>query len=304
MTSSPFQQTLQARATIDGVGLHGGQPVRLTLVPAPEDHGRLFVRTDLSPAVEIPAHHAFVVDTTMNTTLGVDGARVGTVEHLLAALAGLGVDNVRIELDGPEVPILDGSSAGWVKLVESVGLRVQDAPRQVAVVRRTVTVRDGEKEARFSPAPAFTIDCAIDFRHRLIRDQRLALEVTPRSFVRDVARARTFGFHHEVEYLRARGLGLGGSLENAVVVGEDDVLNPDGLRFSDEFVRHKVLDAIGDLSLAGLPIIGAFHAAKTGHALNHRLVQKLFDEPGAVEVVTLGPGRAPAWQEPALGLAS
>ena len=310
MTPSPYQQTLQTSASVDGVGLHGGRPVRLTLLPAPVGHGRVFVRTDLSPAVEIPAHHAFVVDTTMNTTLAQGAAKVGTVEHLLAALAGLGIDNVRIELDGPEVPILDGSAAGWVRLVDAAGVKVQDAPRRVAVVRRPVVVRDGDKDARFVPADAFSIHCAIDFRHPLVSDQQLSVEVTPRSFVRDIARARTFGFRREVDYLRSRGLGLGGSLDNAIVVDDDAILNPGGLRFSDEFVRHKILDAVGDLSLAGCPIVGAFHASKTGHALNHKLVQALFAEEGAVEMVTLAvePARrgAPVWSafEPALDLAS
>jgi UDP-3-O-[3-hydroxymyristoyl] N-acetylglucosamine deacetylase len=282
------QRTLQLKVSVTGVGLHSGRSVKMTLQPAPVDAGIVFARTDLPHAIEIPARAEFVVDTTLNTTLGKDGVRIGTVEHLLSALYGMGVDNVRIELDGPEVPILDGSALPFVQLVESAGIREQRAPRRVAVVRKPVTITDGDKEVRLTPASAFSIACAIDFRHPLITDQKLAVEVNARNFVREIARARTFGFAKEVEYLRSRGLALGGSLENAIVVDDFHILNPEGLRFPDEFVRHKILDAIGDLSLLGAPIIGQLHARKTGHALNHKLVKKLLTEPGLVEMVTLG----------------
>jgi UDP-3-O-[3-hydroxymyristoyl] N-acetylglucosamine deacetylase len=283
---SHLQRTVHVRQTIEGIGLHGGRPVRLTVAPAPVDHGLVFVRTDLPHPVEIPARAEFVADTTLNTTLARDGARVGTVEHLLAALRGLGVDNARLELDGPEVPILDGSSAGWVRLVDAAGIRTQRAARKVAVVRRAVSIQEGDKEVRLTPAPSFSVHCAIDFRHPLITDQRYGLELNARSFVREIASARTFGFKREVDHLRARGLALGGSLDNAIVVDDFHILNPEGLRFADEFVRHKILDAIGDLALVGHPLVGTLHATKTGHALNIKLVRRLLSEPGLVEVVT------------------
>ncbi len=283
-----LQKTLRMKTAVDGVGLHSGKRVRLKLMPAPSDSGLVFVRTDQNRPVEIPARAEHVVDTRLSTTLGRDGVSLATVEHLVAALVGLGVDNARIEVDGPEVPILDGSAAPFVRLVLDAGLREQKAPRKVAVVKKTVTVQDGDKTARLSPASHLSIHCAVDFRHPLITDQRLSLEVTPRSFVRELATARTFGFKREVEYLQSRGFALGGSLENAIVVDDFHILNPDGLRFPDEFVRHKMLDAVGDLALAGHPVVGAMHATKTGHALNHRLVTKLLAEPGAVEIVSLG----------------
>ena len=283
-----FQRTLQLKASVEGVGLHSGRVVRLTLMPAPVDSGIRFIRTDLRHPVEIPARGEFVVDTTLNTTLGRDGARIGTVEHLLAALYGLGLDNVRIEVDGPEVPILDGSAAPFVRLIERVGVREQKAPRKIAVVRKAAVITDGDKEVRLTPAPCFSVQCAIDFKHPLITDQRYGVEINARSFVREIAHARTFGFAREVEMLRSRGLALGGSLENAIVIDDFHILNREGLRFPDEFVRHKILDAIGDLSLVGMPIIGQLHAHKSGHALNQRLVNKLVNEPGYIEVVTLG----------------
>lgn len=291
MTSSlPFgqQRTLQLRAGIEGVGLHSGQTVRLSLHPAPVDTGIVFVRTDLAHPVEIPARADYVIDTTLNTTLGRGNARVGTVEHLMAALYGLGVDNARIEVDGPEVPILDGSAALWVALVEQAGIRAQKARRKVMVVRKPVVISDGDKEVRLMPAPSFSIHCEIDFQHPLITDQKFGLEVSARSFMKEIASARTFGFVHEVDYLRSRGLALGGSLDNAIVVDDFHILNPEGLRFPDEFVRHKILDAIGDLSLVGLPIAGQLFARKTGHALNLKLSKRLLSEPGLVEIVELG----------------
>lgn len=287
------QRTLHLKASVEGVGLHSGRPVRLTLHPAPVDTGIVFVRTDLPHAVEIPARSEYVVDTTLNTTLGRDGARVGTVEHLLSALYGLGVDNVRVELDGPEVPILDGSAAGFARLVDEAGVRTQKAPRRVAVVKKPVVVTDGDKEARLSPAAQFSVHCSIDFAHPLITDQRFGLEVNARTFMKEVARARTFGFKREVDHLRSRGLGLGGTLENAIVVDDFHILNEDGLRWPDEFVRHKILDAIGDLALVGLPIVGALSAHKTGHALNQKLVKKLLSDPAHYEIVSLGEAKVP-----------
>lgn len=280
------QRTLQLKTSVDGIGLHGGKPVRMTLCPAPVDSGVVFVRTDLPHPVELAARADLVVDTTLSTTIGRDDARVATVEHLLAALYALGVDNVRVELDGPEVPILDGSAEPFVRLVEIAGIREQKAPRKVAVVRRAVHLVDGDKELHLAPSSSLQVSCAIDFAHPLITDQRYSTEINGRTFARDIARARTFGFVREVEWLRSRGLALGGSLDNAIVVDEFHILNEGGLRFSDEFVRHKILDAVGDLALLGMPLVGHLTAHKTGHAMNHKLVHRLLTEPGLIEVVT------------------
>jgi UDP-3-O-[3-hydroxymyristoyl] N-acetylglucosamine deacetylase len=276
MSSSSFnQRTLRGPVSCQGVGLHSGANVRLTLYPAPPDHGIVFVRTDLTPEVSIPALSGYVVDTSLATTVGKNGVRVGTVEHLCAALSGLGVDNVRVEVEGPELPIMDGSAAPFAYLIRSVGIRVQDAPKSFVVIRKPVSVVDGDKEASFSPSRCFRIDCTIDFKHPLISDQAYHMEFSDREFSREIARARTFGFLRDLEKLRSLGLAKGGSLDNAIVVDEFSILNPDGLRFPDEFVRHKILDAMGDMSLLGRPVIGHLKVVKSGHALNHKLLQKL-----------------------------
>jgi UDP-3-O-[3-hydroxymyristoyl] N-acetylglucosamine deacetylase len=283
--SSLSQRTLKESASCDGVGLHSGNQVRLTLRPAPAGHGIVFVRTDLSPSVSIPALSAHVVDTSLATTLGKDGVRVGTVEHLLAALAGLGIDNVRIELTGPEVPIMDGSAAPFAELILAAGIRELDEPKSFLVLKRSVTVSDGDKEATLTPASRFKIHCVIDFAHPLISDQNIELEFSDRTFAKEISPARTFGFLRDVEMLKKMGLARGGSLENAIVVDEFNILNPDGLRFVDEFVRHKVLDTIGDLSLLGRPVLGHLTVKKSGHALNHKLVQRILSDSANYEVV-------------------
>ena len=287
MDLHPFRQrTLKQRATLDGVGLHSGAKVRLTLAPAPADSGIVFIRSDISPRVEIAALSEHVVDTTMNTSLGKDRVRIGTVEHLLAALAGCGIDNARIEVEGPEVPILDGSAEPFVALVFEAGVHEQRATRRYLMVRRPIAVSDGDKRARLSPTRGtFSVSYTIDFQHPLISDQTYQLELSDRSFRREIASARTFGFKRDVERLHRAGLARGGSLANAVVVDDFNILNPEGLRFPDEFVRHKILDALGDLSLLGLPIIGHLHAVKSGHALNHQLVRRVLAERDAWEVV-------------------
>lgn len=288
MELHPFRQrTFKQRATLGGVGLHSGANVRLTLAPAPPDSGIVFVRTDVTPRVEIPALSEHVVDTTMNTSLGRERVRIGTVEHLLAALAGCGIDNARIEVEGPEVPILDGSAEPFVALVRSAGVHEQRATRRYLLVRRPVVVSDGDKLARLTPARGarFSVNYTIDFQHPLISDQSFRLDMSDRSFQREIARARTFGFKRDVERLHRAGLARGGSLENAVVVDDFNILNPEGLRFPDEFVRHKILDALGDLSLIGMPILGQLTAVKSGHALNHQLVRKVLAEREAWEVV-------------------
>jgi UDP-3-O-[3-hydroxymyristoyl] N-acetylglucosamine deacetylase len=285
MASSFNQRTLNAPVSCQGVGLHSGAAVTLTLRPAPADHGVVFVRTDLARPVSIPATAEHVVDTALATTLGKDGIRISTVEHLLGALVGLGLDNVRVELDGAEVPIMDGSAHPFAFLVQSVGVRVQDAPKSFVVVKKSVQVRDGDKEASLSPCDRFRIDVAIDFRHPLVSRQRLEMDFSGRAFVREVSRARTFGFLRDVERLKAAGLALGGSLDNAIVVDDFSILNPDGLRYPDEFVRHKALDAMGDLALFGHPVIGHLKAVKSGHALHLRLVRQVLADPSSYAVV-------------------
>src|SRR4051812_8188170 len=283
----PFRQrTLKQRATLQGVGLHSGASVRLTIAPAPAGNGIVFVRSDLSPAVEIPALAENVVDTTMNTSLGRNGIRIGTVEHLLAALAGCGIDNARIEVEGPEIPIMDGSAEPFVALVKQAAIHEMRQARRYLLVRKAVTVTEGDKLARLSPARGrFAINYTIDFRHPLISDQSYRVDLTEKSFQKDISRARTFGFKRDVERLHKAGLARGGSLDNAVVVDDFNILNPEGLRFSDEFVRHKILDALGDLSLIGMPVIGQLTAVKSGHALNHQLVRRILAETEACEIV-------------------
>ena len=235
---------------------------------------------------EIPALADFVVDTTMNTSVGRDGLRIGTVEHVLAALAGCGIDNAYLEVEGPEIPIMDGSSEPFVALIREAGIHELRQSRRFLLVRKAVTVTEGDKLARLSPARGkFSINYTIDFRHPLISDQSFKLEMNERSFQKDIARARTFGFKRDVERLLRAGLARGGSLDNAVVVDDFNILNPEGLRFPDEFVRHKILDALGDLSLIGMPVIGQLTAVKSGHALNHQLVRRVLAEAEACEVV-------------------
>jgi len=286
MTDASFnQRTIVESVSTRGVGLHSGAQVTLTLRPAPPDHGIVFQRVDVPGSPSIPATAAQVVDTSFATTLGKDGIRVATVEHLLAALSGLGIDNLRIELDGPEVPILDGSAGPFVYLVNSAGVRVQDAPKSFLVIKRPVFLREGDKEAWLGPSNRLHIDCAIDFHHPLVPGQSLSLDFSGRSFSRELARARTFGFLKDVERLKAAGLARGGSLENAIVVDEFSVLNPEGLRYPDEFVRHKALDALGDLALFGHPVIGHLRVSKSGHSLHHRLVARVLADETQFAVV-------------------
>ncbi len=285
MALSFNQRTLSGSVSCEGIGLHTGAAVKLTLRPAPANHGVVFVRTDLARPVSIPATAEYVVDTELATNLGKDGVRVGTVEHLLGALLGLGLDNVRVELDGPEVPIMDGSAGPFAYLVQSAGVRVQEAPKSFVVVKKAVAVGDGDKEASLSPCDRFRMDVAIDFRHPLVSRQRLEMDFSGRAFVREVSRARTFGFLRDVERLKAAGLARGGSLDNAIVIDDFSILNADGLRFPDEFVRHKALDAMGDLALFGHPVIGALRAVKSGHSLHLSLVRKVLADSTAYAVV-------------------
>jgi len=277
------QRTVGKRVQCSGVGLHSGRPATIVLAPAAPDAGITFVRMDLG--AEIPARSAYVADTTLSTNLAAGAARIHTVEHVLSALTGMGIDNCRVEVDGPEIPILDGSAAPFVALVREAGVVEQRQGKRFLVMVRPVEVRDGDKLARLEPAESLSIEFTVDFKHPLVTDQAFRFAFSDRAYEREVARARTFCFLRDIEQMQAVGLAKGGSLENAIVVDDFSILNPEGLRFPDEFARHKVLDAIGDLSLAGLPVIGHFRAYKSGHGLNQALVRKVLSDPSCHMVV-------------------
>jgi len=284
---STYQHTLAGPAIFAGIGLHTGRRVRAAIVPAPVGTGIVFVRTDLGDCA-MPARADHVINTRLNTVIGDgSGASVSTVEHLMAALAALEVDNAVIELDGPEAPIMDGSAQPFVEMIDHVGVRRQEAPRQYIEVLEEVEVRDGDKRVSLSPASRLEIAFEIAFDSPVIGRQRVDFALDEAVFRAELADCRTFGFLHEVEALRASGLALGGSLENAVVVDGDGVLNPEGLRRPDEFVRHKALDAIGDLYTLGGPILGRFEGVCAGHSLNNALVRALLARPDAWRVRTL-----------------
>lgn len=278
-----YRRTLRREVGCTGIGLHTGKLVQLRLHPAPPESGITFYRADVD--VEIPARLEYLARLDHATTLSRDGVSIGTVEHLLSALSGLGVDDVRIEVSGPEVPILDGSAAPFVILIHEAGLRPHPVPRRYLKVREPVELVRGSRRVRVSPSDHLRVSYEIGFDHPLLRQQAISLRVTPSTFVESIAPARTFGFLREVELLRQNGLALGGSLENAVVIGESGVLNK--LRFPDECVRHKVLDAIGDLALLAHPIVGHIEACKAGHALHTALARELLSRPETWSLVTL-----------------
>lgn len=282
------QRTLKNVIRATGVGLHSGEKVYMTLRPAPVDTGIVFRRTDLEPVVEIPASAQLVTETTLCTGLTCAGAKVQTVEHLMSAMAGLGVDNAYVELSSAELPIMDGSAGPFVFLIQSAGVAEQDAPKRFIRITRTVEVTEGDKVARFEPYDGFKLGFTVKFDHPMIpaSQSRAEVDFSTGAYIKEVARARTFGFMRDLEYMRERNLGLGGSMDNAIVLDEFRVLNEDGLRYTDEFVRHKILDAIGDLYLAGRPILGAYEGFKSGHALNNKLVRALLAETSAWEEVT------------------
>mgnify|MGYP002716967160 FL=1 len=284
----PRQRTIKNVIRATGVGLHSGEKVFLTLRPAAPDTGIVFRRVDLDPVVEIPADGHLVTETTLCTGLSQGAAKVQTVEHLMSALAGLGVDNLYIELSAAEVPIMDGSSGPFVFLLQSAGVVEQDAPKRFIRVLEPVEVREGDKIARFEPYDGFKLDFTIAFDHPAIplAQSRAEVEFSTEAYIREVSRARTFGFMRDLEYMRERNLGLGGSMDNAIVLDEFRVLNDDGLRYANEFVRHKILDAVGDLYLAGHPILGLFKGYKSGHALNNKLVRALLEQRSAWETVS------------------
>lgn len=281
------QRTLKTVIRAAGVGLHGGVKVSMTLRPAAPDTGIVFRRVDLPEPVDIPAKAFLVGDTRMCSCLEKDGVKVGTIEHLMSALCGLGIDNAWIDLDAPEVPILDGSAAPFVFLIQSAGIEEQNAPKKFIRVNRTLEVRDGDKWARFEPYDGYRLAFSIVFNHPAIDKsaQTAEIDFASQSYVREISRARTFGFMQEVEYLRENGLALGGGLENAIVLDEFRVLNQDGLRYGDEFVKHKILDAVGDLYLLGHPLLAAYSSHKGGHALNNLLARTLLTQTDAWELV-------------------
>jgi UDP-3-O-[3-hydroxymyristoyl] N-acetylglucosamine deacetylase len=270
-----YQTTLRKPILCSGIGLHSGLATHMTIRPADPDTGIVFIRRDLEKKIRIRAHIDNVIDATLATTIGQEGAKVSTVEHLMAAFAGVGVDNAEVELDAPEVPIMDGSSEPFNALLKNAGIQVQDKPKKFVIVKHPVTVIDGDRQATLLPSSDFKLSYTIDFRHPLISNQFYLIQISNGNFEREICRARTFGFLREYETLKARGFARGGSLENAVVVGDSGVLNEGGLRFADEFVRHKILDSIGDLWLLGAQVIGHFIGYKSGHTLNHKLIHKL-----------------------------
>ncbi len=282
------QRTLKTSIKSTGVGLHTGARVEMTMRPAPIDTGIVFHRIDLRQPVTIPAHASYVGDTRLSSTLEKDGARLSTVEHILSALAGLGVDNLHIDVAGPEVPIMDGSAGPFVFLLQSAGIIEQDAEKRYLKILSAVEVRDGDKWARFEPFDGFKLDFTIDFPHPVFgsENRHVIIDFAKHSYVKEVARARTFGFMQDVEAMRSAGLALGGSLQNAIVLDEFRVLNTEGLRYDNEFVKHKVLDAIGDLYLLGRPLVGQYTAYKSGHGLNNALARTLLARKDAFSIVT------------------
>lgn len=282
------QRTISHPIRATGVGLHSGKKVFMGIRPAPVDHGIVFRRVDMDGAADVPAKAELVTDTTLNTTLEQGSTKVCTVEHLMSALAGLGVDNALIELSSAEVPIMDGSAGPFVFLLQSAGLAEQDAPKKFVRIKKPVQVVEDDKWARFDPHEGFKVSFGIDFEHPVFDEetQNTVVDFSTTSYVKEVSRARTFGFMRDVEYLRSNNLALGASLDNAVALDDYRVLNADGLRYDNEFVRHKILDAIGDLSLLGYGLIGAFTGYKSGHGLNNQLVRALNQQPDAWEFVS------------------
>lgn len=288
------QRTLKTTIRATGVGLHTGDKVYLTLRPAPVDTGIVFRRVDLDPIVEIDAKPENVGDTTLSTCLVKDGVRISTVEHLLSAMAGLGLDNAYIDVSAPEVPIMDGSASPFVFLLQSAGVTEQNAPKKFIKIKKKVTVEDGDKKATFEPFDGFKVAFTIDFDHPVFKksSQTSVIDFSTTSFVKEVSRARTFGFMKDIEFLRANNLALGGSQDNAIVMDDFRVLNEDGLRYDDEFVKHKILDAIGDLFLLGHSLIGSFVGYKSGHALNNQLIRTLMADESTWELATYDDAKA------------
>jgi UDP-3-O-[3-hydroxymyristoyl] N-acetylglucosamine deacetylase len=306
------QRTLRNSIRATGVGLHTGKKVMMTLKPAGPDRGIVFRRMDMAQPVDVPARAEHVGETTLGTTLVCGEARISTVEHLLSAFAGLGIDNACVELTAPEVPIMDGSAGPFVFLLQSAGIEELGAPKRFIRIRKPVEVRDGDKWARFSPYEGFRVNFEIEFDHPIFkrRLQRASMDFSTTSFLKEISRARTFGFMRDLETLRAHNLALGGTLQNAIVLDDVGVVNEDGLRYEDEFVKHKILDAIGDLYLLGRSLVGEFSGHKSGHDLNNRLLRALLSDREAWEEVVFESAEdapisfVPAHLMPATALAS
>lgn len=284
------QRTLKKAVKATGVGLHTGKRVELILRPMPANTGVIYRRVDLNPIVDFPANADSVRDTMLCTALiNEEGVRISTVEHINAALASLGIDNVMIEVNAPEIPIMDGSAASFIYLIMEAGIEYLNAPKKFLRIKETIRVEDGDKWAEFKPANKFSIDFTIDFKHPAIdnTEQRYYFDFSADNFMKYISRARTFGFMKDIEYLQSQGLCLGGSFDCAIVLDEYNVLNPEGLRYHDEFVRHKILDAVGDLFMCGHNIIGAFSAYKSGHGLNNKLLRAVLSNSYAYDYITL-----------------
>jgi len=282
------QRTLKNSVHATGVGLHTGERVKLTLSPAPINSGIVFRRVDVAPVVVIHAEAHAVHDTRLSTCLEINGTRISTIEHLMSAFAGLGVDNAFVDLTSAEVPIMDGSAGTFIFLLQSAGIIEQPAAKKFIRIKKLIEIKDGDKWVRFEPFNGYKLSFTINFSHPVFvsTKQNVTIDLGEHSYIKDVSRARTFGFMHDIENMRAQGLALGGNLDNAIVMDEYRIINPDGLRFEDEFVKHKILDAIGDLYLLGHPLIGAFSGYKSGHALNNALLRTLLADEQAWEFVT------------------
>ncbi|MBN2420465.1 MAG: UDP-3-O-acyl-N-acetylglucosamine deacetylase [Deltaproteobacteria bacterium] len=269
------QRTLRDSVGCTGIGLHSGQKVRMTIKPAPPDTGIRFIRKDLPGKRVIEAHFDNVSNTTMCTVIGDNGNHVSTIEHLMAAFFGFGIDNAIVEIDGPEVPIMDGSSAPFIFLLKSAGIKEHRKPKEFILIKKTINVQEGNRSITIRPSKELKISFAIDFHHPLIKNQQYAFSFSGKGFIDEISRARTFGFLKDIEALREAGLARGGSLDNAIVIDDFKVINQDGLRYDDEFVRHKILDFLGDIAVMGTPIIGHFIVNRSGHSLNHAMLKKL-----------------------------
>lgn len=280
-----YQTTIKKSVELVGIGLHKGSPVKLRLEPLEAESGIVFYRSDVD--VSIPLIPDNVVDTKMATVIGKDGYVISTIEHLLSAVYAYGIDNLRVVVDADEVPVMDGSSASYCMLLDEAGILELDKPKRIMRIKKEIEVRQGDKYVKLSPAKDLSYDFTIKFPHPVIQEQAYVLNFTKQSYKEEISRARTFGFLHEVQYLRSKGLALGGSLENAIVLDEKKILNPEGLRYDDEFVRHKILDAIGDMSLIGMNFIGNYEAFAGSHDLNHQLTLELLKDSENYEVIEL-----------------
>ena len=280
-----YQTTIKKSVELVGIGLHKGSPVKLILEPLAANSGIVFYRSDV--AVSIPLIPENVVDTKMATVIGKDGHVISTIEHMLSAVYAYGIDNLRVIVDADEIPVMDGSSASFCMLLDEAGLLEQDAPKKIMRIKKDIEVREGDKYVKLSPSPDLQYDFTIKFPHPVIQKQEYVLKFTKETYKKEISRARTFGFLHEVQYLRSKGLALGGSLENAIVLDDKKILNPEGLRFENEFVRHKILDAIGDMSLIGMNFLGNYEALAGSHDLNHKLTLELLKDKDNYEVVEL-----------------